>query len=150
MKKRSFTRYDTHMNAIYYQEEGNCGLEDCTITKFGRKGMGITFHTDEKIPVDSILYLKVFTSDENECFTVKGILKWIKKDRNNFMGGIELLEILDETKSLQLIYFIKNLKDKKVTTLKDYPPNEKIRCSSQPPQKVTPPPTSMEKIIGMD
>jgi hypothetical protein len=149
MKKRSFTRYDTNMRATYFQEERNCGWEDCTITKFSRKGMGITFHRDVKIPVESTLHLRVFTTDENECLIVNGILKWVEKDRSTFIGGIELLEILDEPKWLQLIYFIENLKDKKVTTIKDYPSNEKIRRSSPPPQKVTLPPTSMEKIKGI-
>ena len=146
MKKRSFTRYDTNMRATYFQEERNCGWEDCTITKFSRKGMGITFHRDVKIPVESTLYLRVFTTDENECLIVNGILKWIEKDRNTFIGGIELLEILDEPKWLQLIYFIENLKDQGVTTLKDYTSNEKIRRSSPPPQKVTLPPTPLEQI----
>ena len=146
MKKRSFNRYDTHMKATYFQEERNCGWEDCTITKLSRKGMGITFHTDEKISFDSTLHLKVFTSDENEYFTVKGILTWIEKDRNTFIGGIELLEILDEPKWLQLIYFIEDSKDKKVTTIKDYAPNGKTRHSCPSPQKVTLPPTPLEQI----
>ena len=145
MKKRSFNRYDTHMKATCFQEERKRGWEDCTITKLSRKGMGITFHTDEKIMVDSALHLKLFTSDE-EYFTVKGILKWIEKDRNTFIGGIELLEILDEPKWLQIIYFIENSKDKKVTTIKDCTPNGKIRHSSPPPQKATIPPTPLEQI----
>ena len=82
MKKRSFTRYDVHMKATYFLEERNRGWEDCTITKLSRKGIGIAFHTDEKITVDSILHLKAFTSDENEYFPVTGILKWIEKDKN--------------------------------------------------------------------
>jgi hypothetical protein len=146
MKKRSFTRYDTHIKATYFLEERNRGWEDCTITKLSRKGMGITFHTDGKITVDSTLHLKVFTSDENEYLTVKGVLKWIEKDRNTFIGGIALCEILDEPKWLQLIYFIEDSKDKKVTTIKDYTSNVKSRYSSSPPQKVTLSPTPMEQI----
>ena len=76
MKKRSFTRHDVNMKAAYFLEKRSRGWEDCTITKLSRKGMGITFHTDEKITVDSTLHLKVFTSDENEYFPVKGILKY--------------------------------------------------------------------------
>ena len=146
MKKRSFTRYDTHMKATYSMEERNRGWEDCTITKLSRKGMGITFHTDEKITVDSTLHLKVFTSNENEYLTVKGVLKWIEKNRNIFIGGMALCEILDEPKWLQLIYFIKDSKDNKVTTIKDYTPNVKSSHSSSPPQKITLPPTPMEQI----
>ena len=145
MKKRSFNRYDAHMKATYSQEERNRGWENCTITKLSRKGMGITFHTDEKIMVDSALHLKVFTSDE-EYFTVKGILKWIEKDSNTFIGGIELLEILDEPTWLQLIYFIDDSKDKKVRNIKDYTPNGKSGDSFSYPQKVKLPPTPMEQI----
>jgi hypothetical protein len=146
MKKRSFTRYDTHMKATYFLEEKNRGWEDCTITKLSRKGVGINFHTDEKITVDSTLHLKIFTSNEDKFFTVKGVLKWIEKDRNTFIGGIELSEILDEPKWLQIIYFIEDSKDKKVTTIKDYTPNEKSGHSSPPPQKVKLPPTPLEQI----
>ena len=134
------------MKATYCLEGRNRGWEDCTITKLSRKGMGITFHTDEKIAVDSALHLKVFTSDKKEYFTVKGILKWIEKDSNTFIGGIELSEILDEPTWLQLIYFIEDSKDKKVRTIKDYTPNGKSGHSSPSPQKVKLPPTPMEQM----
>ena len=68
MKKRSFTRYDAHMKATYFLEERNMGWEDCTITKLSRKGMGITFHTEEEIPSDTTLHLKIFTSDEKHFY----------------------------------------------------------------------------------
>ena len=148
MKKRCFSRYDTRMKAAYFSEERNRGWEDCTITKLSRKGMGITFHTEEQIPIDSILHLKVFTSDENEYFTVKGELKWIEESGEIFMGGVELREILDEPKWLQLIYFIEQEKEKKkVTTIKDFTPNDKGKHASPPPQRVVAvPPTPMEQI----
>jgi len=148
MKKRCFSRYDTHMKATYYLEERNMGWEDCTITKLSRKGMGVTFHTEEKIPPDSTIHLKVFTSNENEYFTVKGDLRWIEKAGKTFMGGLELREILDEPKWLQLIYFIEHEKEKKrVTTIKDFTPNENSKHGPPPPQRVvTVPPTPLEQI----
>ena len=75
------------MKATYSPEESNRGWEDCTITKLSRKGMGIIFHTDEKIAVDSTLRLKVYTTDEDKYFTVKGVLKWVENDSNTFIGG---------------------------------------------------------------
>ena len=147
MKKRSFSRYDTHMKATYFLEERNRGWEDCTITKLSRKGMGVTFHTEEEIPSDATLHLKIFTSDESEYFTVKGDLRWIEKAGRTFMGGLELREILDEPKWLQLIYFIEHEKDKKIKTIKDYPPNHKSKHGTPPPQRVANvPPTPMEQI----
>ena len=148
MKKRCFSRYDTHMKATYFLEERNMGWEDCTITKLSRKGMGVTFHTEEKIPPDSTIHLKVFTSNENEYFTVKGDLRWIEKAGKTFMGGLELREILDEPKWLQLIYFIEHEKEKKrVITIKDFTPNENSKHGPPPPQRVvTVPPTPLEQI----
>ena len=147
MPQRSFKRYDTHMKATYYVEERNRGWEDCTITKLSRKGMGITFDTEEEIPEASTLNLKVFTSNENEYFTVKGELRWIEKAGNAFIGGIELREILNEPKWLQLIYFIDHEQEtKKATTLKDFVPNGKGKHYSPPPKKVIIPPTPLEQI----
>ena len=146
MPQRSFTRYDANMKATYFVEERNRGWEDCTITKLSRKGMGITFHTEEEMPEDSTLNLKVFTSNENEYFTVKGDLRWIEKAGNTFIGGIELREILDELKWLQLIYFIEHDKENKVTPLKGHTPNGKNKHSSRVPKKVVVPPTPLEQI----
>ena len=148
MKKRSFSRYDTHMKATYFLEERNRGWEDCTITKLSRKGMGVTFHTEEEIPSDATLHIKVFTSDENDYFTVKGDLRWVEKAGKIFMGGLELREILDEPKWLQLIYFIEHAKEKKkVTTIKDFTSIGKSKHISPPPQRVVKvPPTPMEQI----
>jgi hypothetical protein len=135
------------MKATYFLEERNRGWEDCTITKLSRKGMGVTFHTEEEIPPDSTLHLKVFTSNENEYFTVKGDLRWIEKAGRTFMGGLELREILDEPKWLQLIYFIKQEKEKKVKSIKNVTPNNKSKNGSPAPQRVVNvPPTPMEQI----
>ena len=145
MKQRSFSRYDTHMKATYFLEERNRGWEDCTVTKLSRKGMGLTFHTEEAIPPDSTLHLKIFTSNENEYFTVKGDLRWIEKADRTYMGGLELREILDEPKWLQLIYFIEHEKENKVTTIKDV--TKKNKSKHAPPQRVASvPPSPMEQL----
>ena len=146
MPKRSFNRFNTHMKATYYLEERNRGWEDCTITKLSRKGMGITFHTEEQMSPESILHIKIFTSNENEYFTVKGDLRWIEKAEHNFVGGIELREILDEAKWLQLIYFIEHSTDKQIKNPRACAPKKKSKGSSVPPQKVIVPPTPLEQI----
>ena len=108
--------------------------------------MGVTFCTEEKITPDSALNLKVYTSQESDYFTVTGTVKWIQSYKNTFLGGIELTEILDEPKWLQLIYFIKNPTEKN-TTIKSIEPHEiKGKFHAPPPQKVMLPTTKLEQI----
>jgi hypothetical protein len=108
--------------------------------------MGVIFSTEEKITTDSVMNIKVFTSEESDYFTVKGTVKWIERYKNTFVGGIELTEILDEPKWLQLIYFIKNPKEKH-TTIKSIEPHEiKGKFHAPPPQKVILPTTKLEQI----
>jgi hypothetical protein len=104
---RTFRRFDTtNLKANYFAKEGKTSWKECTINKVSRKGIGIIFHTDEKINAGSTLDLKIFISKELDYFTVKGILKWIKQNENDFIGGIELTEFLSETEWIQLIFFI--------------------------------------------
>ena len=146
MKKRSFSRFDTSLKACFFIKERDRGWEDCQITKISRKGMGVTFCTEEKITPDSLINFKVYTSQESDYFTVTGTLKWIETYKNTFLGGIELTEILDEPKWLQLIYFIKNPRENH-TTIKSLEPHEiKGNFHAPPPQKVILPTTKLEQI----
>ena len=62
--------------------------------------MGIKFHTPEGIKVGSIINLETVVPSETEPFNVRGTLKWIKEKESEFIGGVELTEVLDEIKSL--------------------------------------------------
>jgi hypothetical protein len=62
--------------------------------------MGITFHTTETIQVGSTINLEIRVPSEREPMSVKGTLKWIKQENNEYSGGIELIEVLDEITSL--------------------------------------------------
>ena len=146
MKKRSFSRFDTSLKACFFIKGRNRGWEDCKISKISRKGMGVTFFTEEKITPDSVMNVKVYTSQESDYFTVTGRLKWIEQYKNTFVGGVELSEILDEPKWLQLIYFIKNPGETH-TTIKSIEPHEiKGKFHAPPPQKVILPTTKLEQI----
>lgn len=147
MKKRSFNRFDTSLKACFFIKERERGWEDCQITKISRKGMGVTFCTEEKITPESIMNLKVYTSvQESDYFTVTGTLKWIESYKNTFIGGIELAEILDEPKWLQLIYFIKNPKGHTSTIKSVEPQDIKGTSPTPPPQKVVLPTSKLEQI----
>ena len=52
--------------------------------------MCILFQTCKTIKVGSTIYLKIFVPLESEPVNAKGILKWIKEEGDNFIGGIEL------------------------------------------------------------
>ena len=104
---RSFERFETKdIKASYLLEEVQRSWQKCTIKVISYKGMGIIFHTNEEIKVGSTIHLKVFTYEESEYFTVSGILKWIEKKQNAFVGGIELTVLLSEAEWIQLSSFL--------------------------------------------
>lgn len=135
--KRSFVRFDTHMKAQYFLQEKNKGWEDCTVFKISRKGMGLKFYTSEKIKVGSPLQLKIVTSEESEKIVVKGVLKWIEEEKNDFVGGIELNEILDESKWITLIHFIDKPSEAAPKKMGGIPARQVCKKSHpSPPQRV--------------
>jgi hypothetical protein len=137
---RNFTRFDTtNLKAKYFLKEGKTRWRECTINKVSRKGIGITFHTDKELRFGSTLHLKIFISQELEYFTVKGILKWLTQKENNFIGGIELTEILSETEWIQLIFFIVNPSENHAENTGSTTPQatRKKRHPSPPPKVVS-------------
>lgn len=135
---RCFVRFDTHMKAQYFLKEKNRDWEECTVFKISRKGLGLKFYTSEKIKVGSTIQLKIFTSKESENIIVKGVLRWIEEEENDFVGGIELNEILDESKWITLIHFIDNPLEERTKKMGSMSPMRQVRKSSRPspPSKV--------------
>ena len=60
------------------------------------KGIGIRFHTSEKISIGSSIHISVSVPQILEPIDVTGIVKWIVKGENHFIGGIALTEVLEE------------------------------------------------------
>lgn len=135
---RSFVRFDTHIKAQYLLQEKNRSWEECTVFKISRKGMGLKFHTGEKIKVGSSMQLKIFASSESDTMMVKGVLKWIEKEGTDFVGGIELNEILDESQWIRFIHFIDKPADKPASKMGGVSPTNKVWKSARPspPQRV--------------
>ena len=137
---RCFTRFDTtNLKAKYFVKKGKISWKECTINKVSRKGIGTTFHADEKITIGSTLHLKIFISKESEYFTVKGILKWLIQRENNLFGGIELTEVLSETEWIQLIFFIATPSENRMENTGFATPQatRKKRHPSPPPKVVS-------------
>jgi len=142
--RRGFRRHPTKdLKAKYFVEEEKKDWKECTIKGISYKGMGIIFPTDEENNVGSTIHLKVFTSKESESeyFIVKGILKWVEKRGNAFVGGIGLTELLPEAKWVQLLSFLiqdsleEQAEDIRHTTLHAARNN---RRHSPPPKAVSP------------
>ena len=135
---RSFVRFNTHMKAQYFLQEKNRDWEECTVSKISRKGLGLKFYAREKIKVGSTIQLKIFTSKESENIIVKGVLRWIEEEENDFVGGIELNEILDESTWITLIHFIDNPLEERTKKMGSMSPMRQVRKSSRPfpPSKV--------------
>ena len=82
------------------------------------------------------IYLDKFKESEN--IIVKGVLRWIEEEEKDFVGGIELNEILDESKWITLIHFIDNPLEERTKKMGSMSPMRQVRKSSRPspPSKV--------------
>jgi hypothetical protein len=95
--RRSCYRFvSPFLKAQYFLREEKGSREQCRISNMSRKGMGLKFHTDETINIGSSIHLEMYVSRKSEPIKVKGILKWIEKEGNDFIGCIELTEELDD------------------------------------------------------
>lgn len=97
---RIYIRFSTNLKARYFIRDMGEGWGECTVFNVSRKGMGVNFHTREKIEAGSTIHLKIILPSEPEPMNVKGTLRWIKQVKNECIGGIELTEVLDEITSL--------------------------------------------------
>jgi hypothetical protein len=99
-ENRAAIRFDTDLKGRYFIKELGKRWGNCTVFDVSRTGMGIKFHTSEPIDVGSHITIEIEVPSELEPMSVKGILRWIKQGENEFLGGIELTQVLDEITSL--------------------------------------------------
>ena len=98
--KQRFKRFSTHLKAKYYLEENAEQLKECIIFNMSRMGMGIEFY--EKTNVGSTITMMIPITGESKTIIVKGTIRWIQQRwirgrGNDFIGGIELTDVLDES-----------------------------------------------------
>lgn len=74
------------------------GWGECTVMDVSRKGMGIVFLTHEKINVGSTVLLEIAIPTASNPVRVVGIVRWIRKKGNDFIGGVESTKLLDDVK----------------------------------------------------
>lgn len=95
-ERRRFSRFPTDLKGHYFLKSRKRGWNECTITDVSRKGIGAEFHTNDKINVGSTTHVEISAPRQLEPVILEGILRWIKRRQYNFVGGIELIKILDE------------------------------------------------------
>lgn len=99
-EQRLHIRFSTNLNARYFVKGLAKSWGKCTIFDVSRHGMGVRFQTSETIPMGSTINLEITVPSELEPMSVRGTLKWIKPGDKGYLGGIELIEVLDEITSL--------------------------------------------------
>ena len=99
-ERRNFIRFSTNLKGRYFTGKTVKNWEECTVLDASRNGMGIRFHTPEEIKIGSTINLETVVPSEIEPLNVKGTLKWIRQESNEFVGGVELTDVSDEIKSL--------------------------------------------------
>ena len=99
-RRRRFYRYSTKLKAQYSLKEND--WNKCTVNTIARKGMGIVFNAEEIIDVGSTIDFAIYVPGGEEPVTIAGILRWIRQNKNIFVGGIEFPEILETDKFVKL------------------------------------------------
>ena len=79
MKKstRRCKRYPTQRAVRFFLKDTAGEGQACTIITVSRKGMGILFHTEEKIIVGTAIRFDVPLATSFEAISVRGMLKWL-------------------------------------------------------------------------
>ena len=101
-EKRRIIRFFLQLKARYSVKGGKANWGECIIMNASRKGMGIKFLARDKIIIGSTVHLKIAIPGEFKPPSVMGVLMWMGKEEDHFIGGIELTEELDEIKWAKL------------------------------------------------
>ena len=102
-EKRREPRIPTQRKAHYFLKEGTDTLKECTLIDVSHRGMGIRFNTTEALYPGSTVIIDLTGSVARESLYVTGLLRWIEEGVNFFIGGIELIESLDDITLLKLL-----------------------------------------------
>ena len=87
--KRAFSRFNTHLKAQFLLKEKRGMGRACTVLNISRKGMGLQFHTPEKISVGSSIHLEINVPASQEPFSAEGTVKWTNQTESKLICGIE-------------------------------------------------------------
>ncbi len=100
---RKSKRFATNLSARYFLKERTGNWRECTVINICRSGTGLEFYTAEKIDKGSVIHLRIFVSETMEPIDIKGIVRWIKQGKKDFIGGTEAISKEDKDKLADLI-----------------------------------------------
>jgi len=104
MKDRRLSkRLPLNLKAQYFLKEKKGNGRECTVINISRNGTGLAFYTFEKIDIGSSLFLEIFDAATKEAISVKGVLRWFRQGKVDFVGGIEVTSQSDGKKLTDLI-----------------------------------------------
>jgi len=104
-EKRKSTRFPINLKAHYFPDDERENGKACTIINVSRDGAGLEFYTSEEITVGSTSLLEIFCPEITNSTNVEGVVKWVKRGKRDFIGGIEVTERSDEDKLANLLMY---------------------------------------------
>jgi len=93
--KRKTARFTTNLKAQYCLRDEK-DWKECIVINMSRDGMGVAFLTRERINVGSTIQLKISAPKDQEPIYAEGILKWIMKREDDYIGGIQVTSLKRE------------------------------------------------------
>lgn len=94
----NYRRIGVQHPTYFTLQDGKRGWEKCTLININKnhKGIGILFHTDKEIKINTVVTIDLSAADECSPVCITGIVRWIKKKGNDFVGGMELMSGTDK------------------------------------------------------
>jgi c-di-GMP-binding flagellar brake protein YcgR len=108
-EKRKSKRFPANLKVQYFLDEKEGDGKECTIINISRSGAGLNFYTADDIDVNSTLILEIFIPVINKLIDVKGIVRWLRKGKKDFVAGIEVPSELDRKELVDLIGYIQGM-----------------------------------------
>jgi hypothetical protein len=101
-RRRSF-RFHTPLKVLYYLEGEKEKLEKGRVLDVSYKGLGIAFDSARvEIEEGSLLHCGIINPWKLSPLGVKGVVKWVEKEKEHLRGGIELVEEIDNLNLIKL------------------------------------------------
>lgn len=101
-EREESVRIPTNLKARYFLKDEQLQGKDCTVINISLNGAGLAFYSPETVEKGSKLSLKMFALEGRATITVDGVVSWVMQGKKDFLCGIKLIEVLDNTKQLVL------------------------------------------------
>jgi hypothetical protein len=94
--RRNQDRFHREIKARYLLKKKNFDYQDCELMNISRTGAKVKLPEYEKLTGVTKIILEVFTSSGFEQISIPGLIKWVVREENGIMCGIEFSKKIDE------------------------------------------------------